>query len=70
MDLGFSSHAFHSSQRLVFMDAKLSSDKTSVTLTSPPNNRVYPPGPGGIIVIIIFSIRNTDLLLRLYLRYC
>lgn len=48
MDLGFSSHAFHSSQRLVFMDAKLSSNGKSLTVTSPPNNRVYPPGPGEV----------------------
>ncbi|GJJ15281.1 hypothetical protein Clacol_009557 [Clathrus columnatus] len=52
MDLGFSSHAFHSSQRLVFMDAELSSDRKSFTVTSPPNNRVFPPGPGFIFVTI------------------
>jgi len=46
MDLGFSSHAFHSSQRLVFMDANLSSDNKTLSVQSPPNNRVYPPGPG------------------------
>ncbi|KAJ7582405.1 glyoxal oxidase N-terminus-domain-containing protein, partial [Mycena floridula] len=46
MDLGFSSHAFHSSSRLVFMDATLSHDRKTLTITSPPNNRVYPPGPG------------------------
>ena len=46
MDLGFSSHAFHSSQRLVFMDAQLSPNKKTLTVRSPPNNRVYPPGPG------------------------
>jgi len=50
MDLGFSSHAFHSSQRLVFMDAVLSKDKRSLTITSPPNNRVFPPGPAYIFV--------------------
>ncbi len=46
MDLGFSSHAFHSSSRLVFMTASLSEDKTTLSVLSPPNNRVYPPGPG------------------------
>ena len=49
MDLGFSSHAFHSSQRLVFMDAHLCPNKTTLTVRSPPNNRVYPPGPGNSI---------------------
>ncbi|KAJ6605189.1 glyoxal oxidase N-terminus-domain-containing protein [Mycena vulgaris] len=50
MDLGFSSHAFHSSARLVFLDAVLSEDKRSLTITSPPNNRVYPPGPAYIFL--------------------
>ncbi|KAJ7230655.1 glyoxal oxidase N-terminus-domain-containing protein, partial [Mycena pura] len=52
MDLGFSSHAFHSSSRLVFMDAVLSRDKRSLTIVSPPNNRVYPPGPAYIFVTV------------------
>ncbi|KAF5317811.1 hypothetical protein D9619_012583 [Psilocybe cf. subviscida] len=52
MDLGFSSHAFHSSQRLVFMDATLSPDHKSLTVHTPPNNRVFPPGPGWIFVTI------------------
>lgn len=46
MDLGFSSHAFHSSSRLVFMNAVLARDRKSITIVSPPNNRVFPPGPG------------------------
>jgi len=52
MDLGFSSHAFHSSSRLVFMDAVLSPNKRSLTIASPPNNRVYPPGPAYIFVTV------------------
>ncbi|KAJ7927584.1 glyoxal oxidase N-terminus-domain-containing protein [Mycena leptocephala] len=52
MDLGFSSHAFHSSSRLVFMDAVLSPNKRSLTIQSPPNNRVYPPGPAYIFVTV------------------
>ncbi|KAJ6627899.1 glyoxal oxidase N-terminus-domain-containing protein [Mycena sp. CBHHK59/15] len=52
MDLGFSSHAFHSSARLVFMDAVLSLDKRSLTILSPPNNRVYPPGPAYIFLTV------------------
>ena len=46
MDLGYSSHAFHSSSRLVFMEATLASDGQCLTFQSPPNNRVFPPGPG------------------------
>jgi hypothetical protein len=52
MDLGFSSHAFHSSARLVFMDAVLARNRKSLTITSPPNNRVFPPGPAYIFVTI------------------
>jgi len=52
MDMGFSSHAFHSSSRLVFMDAKLSSNKKSLTFTAPPNNRVFPPGIGYVFVTV------------------
>ncbi|KAJ7165639.1 glyoxal oxidase N-terminus-domain-containing protein [Mycena crocata] len=50
MDLGYSSHAFHSSSRLVWLEAILSSDHKSLQISSPPNNRVYPPGPGYIFL--------------------
>ncbi|KAJ7621340.1 glyoxal oxidase N-terminus-domain-containing protein [Roridomyces roridus] len=46
VDLGFSTHAFHSSARVVFMNSNLSNDGKELTITAPPNNRVYPPGPG------------------------
>lgn len=52
MDLGFSSHAFHSSARLVFMTAKLSADKKTLTFTMPPNGRVYPPGPATVFLTV------------------
>ncbi|KAF8530540.1 glyoxal oxidase N-terminus-domain-containing protein [Hysterangium stoloniferum] len=52
MDLGFSSHAFHSSQRLVFMEARLSLNRKSLTITTPPNNRVFPPGPAFVFLTI------------------
>ena len=52
MDLGFSSHAFHSSARLVFMDAKISPDRRSLTFVTPPSGRVYPPGPATIFLTI------------------
>ncbi|KAF8528732.1 glyoxal oxidase precursor [Gautieria morchelliformis] len=52
MDLGFSTHAFHTGSRLVFMEAQLSQDRTSLTFTSPPNNRVYPPGPAFVFLTI------------------
>jgi len=52
VDLGFSSHAFHASQRVVFMDSELSPDRRSLTFVTPPNNRVYPPGPAWIFLTI------------------
>ncbi|KAI0832917.1 glyoxal oxidase N-terminus-domain-containing protein [Trametes gibbosa] len=52
MDLGFSTHAFHSSARLVFMDATISRDRKSLTFTTPPNGRVFPPGPATIFLTI------------------
>ncbi|KAG5725297.1 hypothetical protein E4T56_gene12665 [Termitomyces sp. T112] len=52
MDLGFSSHAFHASSRLVFMQADLAHNRKSITIVGPPNNRVYPPGPGFIFLTI------------------
>ena len=52
MDLGFASHAIHNSNRLVFMDASLSKDSTKLTFTTPPNGRIYPPGPGWIFLTV------------------
>ena len=52
MDLGFSSHAFHSSARLVFMDARIAPDGRSLTFVTPPNGRVFPPGPATIFLTI------------------
>ncbi|KAF8149331.1 glyoxal oxidase precursor [Crassisporium funariophilum] len=52
MDLGFSSHAFHSSSRLVFMEAQLSPNRKTLSILSPPNNRVFPPGPAFVFVTI------------------
>ncbi|KAI0737814.1 glyoxal oxidase precursor [Daedaleopsis nitida] len=43
MDLGFSTHGFHASARLVFMEAAISEDQKSLTFVTPPNGRVYPP---------------------------
>ena len=52
MDLGFSSHAFHSGARLVFMDATISRDGKSLTFVTPPSGRVFPPGPATIFLTI------------------
>ncbi|KAF8173873.1 glyoxal oxidase precursor [Mycena galopus ATCC 62051] len=52
MDLGFSTHAFLSSARLVWLEATLSPDRKTLEISSPPNNRVYPPGPGYIFLTV------------------
>ena len=52
MDLGFSSHAFHSSARLVFMEAIISLDRKSLTFVTPPNGKIYPPGPATIFLTV------------------
>ena len=52
MDLGFSTHGFHVGARLVFMDATISKDKKSLTFVTPPNGRVYPPGPATVFLTI------------------
>ncbi|EIW61172.1 glyoxal oxidase precursor [Trametes versicolor FP-101664 SS1] len=52
MDLGFSSHAFHSGARLVFLDAEVSPDGSELTFTTPPNGRVYPPGPATLFLTV------------------
>ncbi|KAJ7599660.1 glyoxal oxidase N-terminus-domain-containing protein [Mycena floridula] len=50
MDLGFSTHAFHSSQRLVFLEAQIV--ENTLRIKSPPNNRIYPPGPGFLYLTV------------------
>ncbi|KAJ6600566.1 glyoxal oxidase N-terminus-domain-containing protein [Mycena vulgaris] len=52
MDLGFSSHSFHSSSRLVWLEATLSHNHKLLEISSPPNNRVYPPGPAYIFLTV------------------
>ncbi|TFK83756.1 copper radical oxidase [Polyporus arcularius HHB13444] len=52
MDLGFSTHGFHAGARLVFMDANISPDGKSLTFVTPPNGRVYPPGPATVFLTV------------------
>lgn len=55
IDLGYSSHAFHSSNRLVFMTAQLGpklGNTQKMVIKAPPNNRVYPPGPAYIYLTV------------------
>lgn len=38
-------------QRLVQLQATLSSDKRSLRVTAPANGRIYPPGPAFVYVV-------------------
>jgi hypothetical protein len=51
MDLGFVTHGVHSNARLVHLLFTISSD-TELTITGPPDENIYPPGPGWIYVVI------------------
>jgi len=51
MDLGFATHGVHMDQRLVQLVSSLSADKLTLTVTAPPTNRVYPPGPAFLYVV-------------------
>ncbi|KAJ7195304.1 glyoxal oxidase N-terminus-domain-containing protein [Mycena pura] len=51
MDLGFSTHGVHVDQRFVKLVSKLSSNKKTLTVTAPPTNRIYPPGPAFLYVV-------------------
>ncbi|RPD67521.1 glyoxal oxidase precursor [Lentinus tigrinus ALCF2SS1-7] len=52
MDLGFSTHGFHMGARLVFMEASVARDGKSLTFVTPPNGRVYPPGPASVFLTV------------------
>ena len=52
MDLGYVTHAVHANSRLVYLVSSLSDDKTTLTITGPPNGNIYPPGPGFIYVVV------------------
>ena len=52
MDLGFSTHGFQVGARLVFMDATISNNGKTLSFVTPPNGRVYPPGPATIFLTI------------------
>ncbi|KAK7038205.1 glyoxal oxidase N-terminus-domain-containing protein [Favolaschia claudopus] len=49
MDMGYITHAQHSNSRLVFLEHTLVGNK--LTITAPPNNNIYPPGPAWIFVV-------------------
>ncbi|KXN80994.1 hypothetical protein AN958_06506 [Leucoagaricus sp. SymC.cos] len=53
MDLGFISHSVHMNSRHVWLVASRSDDdETVLTVTAPPREEIYPPGPGWLYVLI------------------
>lgn len=53
MDLGFVTHSIHMNSRLVYLDFDMSSDSPQrLTVHSPPNNGIYPPGPGWLFLVV------------------
>ncbi|KAJ7602531.1 glyoxal oxidase precursor [Roridomyces roridus] len=49
IDMGFITHAWHAGSRLVFLEHTLSGN--TLTITTPPNGNIYPPGPAWIYVV-------------------
>lgn len=52
MDFGFISHSVHMNSRHVWLAASLKEDAAELSVTSPPNECVYPPGPGWLFVLV------------------
>ena len=50
MDLGYVTHTVHLNSRLVYLE--VSRDGNTLKVRSPPNGKVYPPGPGWLYVIV------------------
>ncbi|GAA5979735.1 hypothetical protein JCM10908_003026 [Rhodotorula pacifica] len=50
LDVGYSTHGVHMSQRWVELDATLNS-QTKLTIRGPKNTGLYPPGPGWLVVL-------------------
>lgn len=58
MDLGFVTHAVHANSRLVYLEYTIpdirdgSTGGDVLSITSPPNGGVYPPGPAWLFVVV------------------
>ncbi|KIM48799.1 copper radical oxidase [Hebeloma cylindrosporum] len=50
MDLGYVTHAVHANSRLVYL--LFSIQGNTLTVRGPPNEYVYPPGPGWLYVVV------------------
>jgi len=52
MDLGYVTHGVHANSRLVYLPASLSADQTILTITGPPDAKIWPPGPGWLYLVV------------------
>jgi len=52
MDLGFTTHGITYNMRSVGLVNSLSADKSTLTVTGPPNVNIYPPGPAYLYVLV------------------
>jgi len=50
MDLGYITHTVHANSRLVYL--MFSIQGNTLTVRGPPNEHIYPPGPGWIYVLV------------------
>ncbi|RUS19498.1 hypothetical protein BC937DRAFT_87379 [Endogone sp. FLAS-F59071] len=48
---GFATHSLHMSQRLVELESSLSEDGSEMTVKSPPNTNIFPPGPAWLYIV-------------------
>lgn len=44
-------HGVHANMRLVYMTASMLVDGETLTVTGPPNGKIYPPGPGWLYLL-------------------
>jgi hypothetical protein len=51
MDLGYVTHAVHANSRLVYLDID-AYEAGTLSVSGPPNEHIYPPGPGWLYVVI------------------
>ncbi|KAF7778494.1 CAZyme family AA5 [Agaricus bisporus var. burnettii] len=51
MDFGYATHGVHANSRLVWLRHEVDYG-TKLSVTAPPNNRIYPPGPGWLFVVV------------------
>lgn len=52
MDFGYATHGVHANSRLVWLRHEVVDYGTKLSVTAPPNNRIYPPGPGWLFVVV------------------